>query len=780
LTINKKLFRDLLEHKGANIAAIIVIAIGIMMYSGAAISMDTLIYSKENFYEKANFPSAYAKLISVNEKVIYPLEEIKGVKKVELRLIQDVKIPDTSKTIRLISQTDSIGKYIIKQGRKPVQNNYEILPDSMFAKANGYKIGDKIEVISSGRKKELTVCGISSSAENIYSLKDISQLMPNPEKFGVAFIDITSLQNLTGKKYFNEIIFEFEEGVEFEDVKNEIEKELQSYGLISLYSMKDQSSNSMIEGEIEEQKAMMITMPIIFLSVSVLVMSIMIKRIIQQQRGQIGILKAFGYSDFEVGLHYSLYCMILGTLGAVIGSFMGITFADLMLDLYKQMFNMDFVNNSSFLNYFIIGILISCAFSIFAGASSSLNAVKIAPSEAMRQEVPQGGKKVLLEYLPFFDIIFNSRGKMSIRNIFRNGKRSFFIIIGLALAFSISIMPWTMLSIMKEMVFDRYEYVEKYDAKIFLSDISSKKEVENALNSFENIIYKQALAEIPSTVTHKGVSQDVVIVGLPKDSKLYTIVDDKKRPIQIQGGIMLSEKLAEKLGADIGDEINIKSPYAKYKKDKIFLKVTKIVEQGVGMNGYMDIDQLSKKLGYDTICNSILIDVKSPEDIETIRDKYQNSEKVISVQSKTETINQLNKRMNSMYSVMYFMAIIASAMTFAIVYNTFVVVLMERKREMSTLMVLGMKEKDVLSIISLEQWITSIIGMILGIPLAQALIIVMSKELTTDSFTMPTDMKSGAIILAVILMIVSIIAAQILASRKVNTIDIVEVLKSGE
>ena len=398
----------------------------------------------------------------------------------------------------------------------------------------------------------------------------------------------------------------------------------------------------------------------------------------------------------------------------------------------------------------------------------------------MRQEVPQGGKKVLLEYLPFFDVVFNSRGKMSIRNIFRNGKRSFFIIIGLALAFSISIMPWTMLSIMKEMVFDRYEYVEKYDAKIFLSNISSKKEVENALNSFENIIYKQALAEIPSTVTHKGVSQDVVIVGLPKDSKLYTIVDDKKRPIQIQGGIMLSEKLAEKLGADIGDEINIKSPYAKYKKDKIFLKVTKIVEQGVGMNGYMDIEQLSKKLGYDTICNSILIDVKSPEDIEIIRDKYQNSEKVISVQSKTETINQLNKRMNSMYSVMYFMAIIASAMTFAIVYNTFVVVLMERKREMSTLMVLGMKEKDVLSIISLEQWITSIVGMILGIPLAQALIIFMSKELTTDSFTMPTDMKSGAIILAVILMIMSIIAAQVLASRKVNTIDIVEVLKSGE
>ena len=130
--------------------------------------------------------------------------------------------------------------------------------------------------------------------------------------------------------------------------------------------------------------------------------------------------------------------------------------------------------------------------------------------------------------------------------------------------------------------------------------------------------------------------------------------------------------------------------------------------------------------------------------------------------------------------MIYFMAIIAASMTFAIVYNTFVVVLLERQREISTLMVLGMKEKDVLSIISLEQNITSIIGAILGLPIAKVFIVVMAKALITDTFTMPTDMTLGPVLTALVLLVISVVSAQILASRKLNKIQIVDVLKSGE
>ena len=420
-------------------------------------------------------------------------------------------------------------------------------------------------------------------------------------------------------------------------------------------------------------------------------------------------------------------------------------------------------------------------FSVAAGINAASKAVKIMPSEAMRQEAPKSGKKMLVEALPIFNLIFNSRGKMSVRNISRNTKRSFFIILGIALAFAISILPWSLLNLMDKMVFDRYRYIEKYDIKVFLNGFTSKSSGENSFNSMSKITYKQGILEVPVTLEFQGIKQDTVAVGLQQDSQLYTVVDDNKNKIDLpRAMIVLSEKLAEKLKVNVGDYIILKSPYSKYKEDKHYIKVGKIVEQSIGMNGYLDITYLSNILGYQEICNTILLKVEDENYINDLREKFQDLEKVVSIQSKKENMSQIKQRMETMYSMIYFMAIIAASMTFAIVYNTFVVVLLERQREISTLMVLGMKEKDVLSIISLEQNITSIIGAILGLPIAKVFIVVMAKALITDTFTMPTDMTLGPVLTALVLLVISVVSAQILASRKLNKIQIVDVLKSGE
>lgn len=781
MTINKKLFRDIKEHLGANVAAVIVIAIGIMIFNGAATTMDTLITSKDVAYQQGNFPHAYATLITGPETITSALEKMEGIETVEGRLVQDLKIKDTAKTLRLISGTSKIGKYVLEEGRYPKSGDMEILLGDRFAATNGYRIGDTLPLISRGRVHKVRVCGIATSPETIYTIKDSSALFPDPEEFGVAFSNKETVQKITGKEFFNEILFQFDRATTFDQLKNRIEKQLRPYGLISLYAMKDQSSNLIIEGEIKELKATMILMPLIFLGVATLVMAIMIKRIIEQQRGQIGILKAFGYTNLEVGLHFSSYCLILGVAGGILGGIMGHWFAGVMLKLYKDFFNLKFINDTSFFQYFGIGIVISGGFSVLAGLKASQNAVQIAPADAMREEVPQGGAKSFVEKFPFFDYIFSAKGKMSVRNISRNKKRSFFVVMGLAFAFSISILPWTMLSMMQEMIFDQFKYVEKYDAKIFLSDFGSKADLERALRGFPGVILAQGMTQIPATLRHQGVTEEVSILGITKDSRLYIVRDENKEILSVEpGGIVLSERLSEKLGVRQGDRIWVKSPYGKDKEDEKAVMVSVVIGQGVGMNGYMENESLSSVLGYEPIANNIIMDVDGKETIQNLRTTYQDSEKVMGIQSKEEAIAQVEKRMEAMYSSMYFMAFIAAAMSFAIVYNTFIVVLSERKREFSTLMILGMGEKEVLSIISLEQWLMSLLGVCIGIPIAKTLITVMSKELSTDMFTMPTDMKWDAIVIAGVLMGISIIAAQILAARKMNHIDIVEVLKAGE
>ena len=781
MSLNKKLLRDLLENKGANLAAIVVVSIAIMLFVGASISLNTLIDSKDVAYELNNFPDVYARLISISDKKISSLQDIDKIKSFEPRLVEELKIANTNKTIRMMSITNNMGKYVLVEGSAPRENAFEILIDEKFAEANNYKIGQDITVISNGVKKNMKICGTMFTAEGIYSIRDNSTIMPNYSIFSLGFTDIASLQRLTGKNYYNEILFDLKDNVEFEDVKNDIKREIENYGLINLYPQDDQNSDTMIDGEIDEQRSLMIVMPVIFLSVAILVMGIMVKRIIEQQRMQIGILKSFGYSDFQVGFHYASYCLIIGLIGGIIGCVCGVGFGHIMLSMYKVFFNMEFINNHSQTQLFIMGIALSSTFSVAAGINAATKAVNIMPSEAMRQEAPKSGKKMFIEALPVFNMIFNSRGKMSVRNISRNKKRSFFIILGIALAFAISVLPWSLLNLMDSMIFDRYRYTEKYDIKIFLNGFTSKSGGENALNSMSKIQYKQGILEIPVTLEYQGVKEDTVAIGLQQDSRLYTVVDDDKNKVDIPSGmIVLSEKLAEKLKADVGDYISLKSPYSKYKEDKHYIKVGKIVKQSIGMNGYLDITYLSNILGYEEMCNSILLKVEDENYIYDLREKFQDLEKIVSIQSKLENMAQIRQRMETMYSMIYFMAIIAASMTFAIVYNTFVVVLLERQREISTLMVLGMKEKDVLSIISLEQNITSIIGVILGLPIAKLFIIIMSKTIITDTFTMPTDMSLNSVLIALILLVISAVSAQLLASRKLNKIEIVDVLKSGE
>ncbi len=762
-------------------AAIVVVSIAIMLFVGASISLNTLIDSKDVAYELNNFPDVYARLISISDKKITSLQDIDKIKSFEPRLVEELKIANTNKTIRMMSITNNMGKYVLVEGSAPRENAFEILIDEKFAEANNYKIGQDITVISNGVKKNMKICGTMFTAEGIYSIRDNSTIMPNYSIFSLGFTDIASLQRLTGKNYYNEILFDLKDNVEFEDVKNDIKREIENYGLINLYPQDDQNSDTMIDGEIDEQRSLMIVMPVIFLSVAILVMGIMVKRIIEQQRMQIGILKSFGYSDFQVGFHYASYCLIIGLIGGIIGCVCGVGFGHIMLSMYKVFFNMEFINNHSQTQLFIMGIALSSTFSVAAGINAATKAVNIMPSEAMRQEAPKSGKKMFIEALPVFNMIFNSRGKMSVRNISRNKKRSFFIILGIALAFAISVLPWSLLNLMDSMIFDRYRYTEKYDIKIFLNGFTSKSGGENALNSMSKIQYKQGILEIPVTLEYQGVKEDTVAIGLQQDSRLYTVVDDDKNKVDIPSGmIVLSEKLAEKLKADVGDYISLKSPYSKYKEDKHYIKVGKIVKQSIGMNGYLDITYLSNILGYEEMCNSILLKVEDENYIYDLREKFQDLEKIVSIQSKLENMNQIRQRMETMYSMIYFMAIIAAAMTFAIVYNTFVVVLLERQREISTLMVLGMKEKDVLSIISLEQNITSIIGVILGLPIAKLFIIIMSKTIITDTFTMPTDMSLNSVLIALVLLVISVVSAQLLASRKLNKIEIVDVLKSGE
>ncbi len=782
MILRKKLIRDLFEHKGANLATILIILIAIMLFAGASKVMFDIKGSKEKFYEECKFPDAYATVISAPINFKSKVDNINGIKLFEGRRTQDVTIKGTHKTIRLVSKTEHLGKYKITKGSDLERNKNEIVIGEKFAKANDYKIGDTLEIVCSGNIVTLKIVGYGRSAENVFEMKDETAIFSDPKEFSIGFIDMSVMQDITGGAHYNEVVFQFDnDKVNFVDVKHNIEKQFKQFGLVSTYPKKDQQSNTVVEGEIKELKTTMVFMPMIFLFVAALVMTIMIKRIITQQRVQIGVLKAFGYSDFKVGVHYASYCILLGLIGGILGGLISPFIAEKFLNIYKDMFNMEFIIKYSYGTYFIAGILLSTIFCAIIGIRVSKQAMKTQPAEAMRQEVPVGGKKSFLERLKLFDFIFSSTGKMAIRNIVRNRKRSIFIVIGLSLSFAITIMPWSLLFMLDSMIFDRYTYVEKYDAKVVTERLLEYRSVEHEVSKLPGINLSEAHLVIPSRINHKGIEEDVSIIGVKPDSKLYQVVDENNKPINIsKTGILFSERIADKLGIKVGDKVLFSSPYSKHKDDDREVVVTAIISQTVGMNGYMNIDYLSSTLGYNTVCNNVLVDTDDEEDVNNLSDKYQDSKEVKGVVSKQSTIEQTLVRMDGMYGSIYGMAIIAMIMSFAIVYNIYLVVILERKREFATLLVLGMRERNVLNIVALEQRLLALLGIIIGLPVAKGMLISMSKGLSTDMFSMPSTLNPLAVLISVALMAISIYLAKLLASKKIHTIDLVEALKSGE
>ncbi len=204
--LNKKLIRDLWANRGSNLAIIVVISIGIMCYIGCSLILDATQTSMNRFYDTGRFPDAYIEVLGMPYSSLKNVQSGEGVEHAEGRIITDVRVEDgfgassqETKYIRLISQTERIGKYVLMEGNSPAAKQNQIVVDNKFAEANNIQIGDKIPIIAAGKKSSLEVVGIGRSPEYVYALKNSATLFPDPVTFAIAFMHTEDIQQITGK-----------------------------------------------------------------------------------------------------------------------------------------------------------------------------------------------------------------------------------------------------------------------------------------------------------------------------------------------------------------------------------------------------------------------------------------------------------------------------------------------------------------------------------------------------------------------------------------------------
>lgn len=785
----KKMFRDMKESKGAYIACMVIIMMGLLLFTALSLAVENLKTSRRDFYEKQHFADGFASVRSLPAGEVSKLADIPGIARIQGRLVKDVQVLSLESVenvyLRLVSidttSENPINGMRLELGTPLKANENNIWIDNKFFEANSLKLEQSLEVIISGYMRELKIVGVGRSPEFIYATRSVTDFMPTPDTFGVAFIPVDVMKNMFPQENtFNDLVFMLSPGYVFDDVKDVLESRLKRYGLLNLIAREDQMSHLYLDMEITGVESMSTGMPILFLSIAAMIMYIVLKRLVEQQRGQIGIMKALGYTDREIMFHYMSYALFLGFAGGLLGGLMGNALSYPFMAIFEEFFNMPDLRGRFSLPYTGLAVALSLFFSAIAGYQGCKKVLTLEPAEAMRPPAPALGVKVLLEKVRFFWNMLTVQGMMAVRNMSRNKGRSVFVFLGIMFCFAIVSLTWSMNDMIQKLLFDQYEKVELYDVKITLARPSSEKAVTREIQRAFGVKAVDPMAEVPVKLRNRWYDEDVLLIAIPADGQYYHILDKEYRRIALPDhGILLSERLAMLLDARVGTELYLENLMLDSNEPDPKVEVVGIIPQYLGMNAYMELGVLQRLLGIPGLTTSLMVGIE-PEGVAPLKEDYRQSSLVAAIDEQQTRLNQLREMMDLYGSMIYIYAFMGIIIGFAIIYSSSTISLSERSRELASMMVLGMTPAEVLEVITFEQWFVGIMGMVAGIPVARALINLMSQTMSTDMYTIPAAISAQSYFMGFVITSISIWIAQRASAKKISSLSLVEVLKSSE
>ncbi|WP_206459238.1 ABC transporter permease [Anaerovorax sp. IOR16] len=780
--LDTMLFRMIKNSKGQFIAALVIIVVGISVYTSLSMTAVNMRNTVNSYYAENNFPNLFIEATIVPNQKIEKLKKIKGVQNVTGRVSLDVPLVTENlnervnlRMITMNGEREELSQSTLIKGRMISDFGKEALLIQQFADARGIKVNDVIKVQIKGVQYSLDVVGIVENPEYIYLMENAQSIMPDQDDFGVCYVSEKFGQQAFGSSgSYNQVLVSYVNDVDEDTLIEDIKNELDQNGIKQTIKRKDQLSNSMIDEELNQLDSMSSSLPILFLLVAGFMLMMMLGRMVKKDRMKIGILQAMGYTSHQVLFHYIKYALIVGVIGGFLGSLIGMALAGGMTKMYLQFYHIPLLKIEFYYSYIALAMILSAIFCTVSGLIGSREVLKITPADAMRAEAPKIGKRILLEKFSLLWKNLSFSNKMIAKNIFRNKKRTIFILVGVILTYGMMLFTTSMPSVMDQMMNKHFVEFQKMDYNIsFIYPIH-----ESAMQDMTHLIdvdYMEGKIEYPFELTNGNKKQSVIIVGIDKDTSFYSFKEKNGTPIMVpQNGILLSENLAKALQVEKGDAVRIKSFL--HGREDVYLRVKGIIKQALGMNAYMEIGAMGEQLLEKNIITGVYVNSKD----EKINEKLLHASNVATVMSVADTLAVYEEYMELMALSMGFMVLFSGILGFCIVYNATIISVMERQMEFSSLRVLGFRKKEIFFMIVRENNIIMILGILIGIPIGKMFLEYSSSAFSTDLYTFDMSPTLMAGILAGVYTVGFILAAQLATYRKINQLDFLQALKNRE
>ena len=487
----------------------------------------------------------------------------------------------------------------------------------------------------------------------------------------------------------------------------------------------DRQQNSGYSSYIQDTQSianLSIVFPIVFFAIAALVSLTSMTRMVEEERQEIGTLKALGYNKFHVMLKYLIYSSLACIIGGVIGMNIGFQLLPRIIwNMYAMMYTLPEFIVSFNHQYSSMGLGLIYLCIVGATLYTILKEVKETPATLLRPKAPKYGKRVLLERVGFIWKRLKFSHKVTVRNIFRYKKRFLMTIIGIMGCTSLILAGFGLKDSISSILPNQYEDICHYDMLVSLKTALTQEQRNTYI---ENLKQKENIQEVVETYMEsgtagKGDNSETVQIVVPNDNqeidKVIKLRDVKtEEPFTLsEEGIIITDKLAELIDAKVGDMITVTTADDIEKE----IKVVGITENYISHYVYMSKALYQQVFGEEYSTNVLLVqDNNLNEDQEeTVMQDMVGQNEVLTVTLTKTTMKTLDDTMSSLNYVVVILIVSAGLLAFVVLYNLSNINIGERIRELATIKVLGFYDREVYDYVTRETVILTVIGILLGL-----------------------------------------------------------------
>ena len=746
------MLRDIKINKTQFIAIFLMAFLGIFAYCGIYGEYYGLVQTSDAYYSETNLADGWIYNTDFDDVAVDKVSKF-TTETDRQAVVQSVADLENKPDIKLhFVEKGTISKFYVTEGKDfDAYDKDGIWLDCRFAESRNLKVGDKITLEFDNQTITKEIKGLGYSPEYIYESSPNS-LVPDFSQSGFAYL---SHDAYPGDFDYDTLL------VKYESSDSDFKKKLDdSVDYLSFTKKDDQISVAKFGDEMAQHKMMGDVFPIVFILVTFLTLLTTMTRIVTLQRTQIGILKAVGYTDRTIILHYISYGFFPVLAGAVLGLITGPMIIPRMF--YPTMaatYSMPIWSPGFDMSFIYVAALMVVS-SVVVTYLSCRRISKENPANALRPKAPNASSNSFIERSRFWcHLSFNLRWNW--RDAKRNKFRALMAIVGVMGCVGLLVAAFGMNDCMGELKTWEYDDISHYESKLLLSSSANPMELYYILNYTNGSFIMQQSIEMKA-----NDMEDTVMLLVSNNTDLISYTDNNRNPLEIEeGDVSISTKLAERFNLSIGDNIRW---HIVGSDDWVSSKIGQIHAEPISQGLIMSPDTLEDQ-GLNFTPTNIITSDKFVE-------KYDSIKSVSSIENLEKGWDQIT---TSVMMMVYVVTVVAVALAILVLYNLGILSFTEMEREIATLKVLGFKTRVLRKLLLTQNLIFTAIGFVLGIPLGFYFMTLMMDAAGDSLYYIPTLTWGNILVSAAITFAISI-GVNLMFSDKINDLNMVEALKDVE